>query len=204
MSSPDPISTLRQATGLMYNQSTTTPTANSTENLQTIARNGNFSLTQHQDEQGNITHQGIGLNDANGNLLRTVGPSAEQIQRNAWLFGFNTQELQPLIEPAKTLSTDIATAISNAINNTQPLPATPTPVSAAITPEASQDNTPENITDTPTQPTIESISAQLSQLSANLVNNQPTTISTYLNQITQIQTMMQQLNALEAQTKEAA
>ncbi len=86
----------------------------------------------------------------------------------------------------------------------QPLPATPTPVSAAVTPEASQDNTPENITDTPTQPTIESISAQLSQLSANLVNNQPTTISTYLNQITQIQTMMQQLNALEAQTKEAA
>lgn len=204
MSSPDPISTLRQATGLMYNQSTTTPTANSTENLQTIARNGNFSLTQHQDEQGNITHQGIGLNDANGNLLRTVGPSAEQIQRNAWLFGFNTQELQPLIEPAKTLSTDIATAISNAINNTQPLPAPPTPVSAAITPEAFQDNTTENITDTPTQPTIESISAQLSQLSANLVNNQPTTISTYLNQITQIQTMMQQLNALEAQTKEAA
>lgn len=85
-----------------------------------------------------------------------------------------------------------------------PLSTTPTPLSAAITPEASQDNTPEIITHTSSQPTLESISTQLSQLSANLVNKQPTTIINYLNQIKQIETMTQQLNALQAQTKEAA
>lgn len=199
MNSTDPMTMARQATGLMYNQPTslTDKTNPSNESMKIVAQSGNFTLNQHHDDEGNITYQGIGLSDSQGNLLRSVGSSAEQIQRNAWLFGFDTQPLQNLIEPAKTMSNDIVTAINMVIN-------TPEKVNT----NAQQTNISEAENTAPsneqTQASIQSISAQLSELSAKLVNNQPTNISTYLNQVTQIQTMMQQLSALEEEAKKVA
>lgn len=199
MNSTDPMTMARQATGLMYNQpnSLTDKANHSSESMKIVAQSGNFTLNQHHDEEGNITYQGIGLSDLQGNLLRSVGSSAEQIQRNAWLFGFDTQPLQNLIEPAKTMSNDILAAINTVINTPEKVT-----TSAQQTNISEAENTAASIEQT--QASIQSISAQLSELSAKLVNNQPTNISTYLNQVTQIQTMMQQLSALEEEAKKVA
>jgi hypothetical protein len=199
MNSDDPVTMARQATGLMYNQPTTLAdkTNNSSESMKILAQSGNFTLNQQQDEEGNVTYQGIGLSDSKGNLLRAVGSSAEQIQRNAWLFGFDTQQLQGLIEPAKNISNDIATAISTALITQEKVS------TSAKQPVINQEGTPAPTT-AQTQEAIQSLSAQLSELSTKLVNNQPTNVSTYLSHVTQIQTIMQQLKSLEEEAKQVA
>jgi hypothetical protein len=199
MNSDDPVTMARQATRLMYNQPTTlTDKANnSSESMKILAQSGNFTLNQQQDEEGNVTYQGIGLSDSKGNLLRAVGSSAEQIQRNAWLFGFDTQPLQGLIEPAKNISNDIATAISTALITQEKVS------TSAKQPVINQEGTPAPTT-AQTQEAIQSLSAQLSELSTKLVNNQPTNVSTYLSHVTQIQTIMQQLKSLEEEAKQVA
>jgi hypothetical protein len=90
----------------------------------------------------------------------------------------------PVVQPATQQMTSIPSVEQN-------------PVEQTI---SKQDETSESQT-TQTQANIQSISAQLSELSAKLVNNQPTNISTYLNQVTQIQTIMQQLKSLEEEAK---
>lgn len=104
MSSNDPVSMARQATAALYNSGDSYADANNANHLtaeSTIAKSGNFALEQVKDDKGKIVDRGLRLVDSQGLLLRSAGQSAEQIQRNAWLFGFDTAPLQKLVEPAK-------------------------------------------------------------------------------------------------------
>jgi hypothetical protein len=138
MSSNDPVSMARQATAALYNSGDSYADANNANHLtaeSTIAKSGNFALEQVKDDKGKIVDRGLRLVDSQGLLLRSAGQSNEQIQRNAWLFGFDTAPLQQLVEPAKqfdpVLAQNIA-AVSGSANATAPavsvLPETTTTV----------------------------------------------------------------------------
>jgi hypothetical protein len=116
MSSSDPVTAARQATGQMYGRtdiSKRTDAVYATDN-DTLAKDGNFLLRQLKDDAGKVLDQGLKLTDAQGLLLRDAGSSPQAIARNAWLFGFDTQPLVKLADAALTISKDLGNAISKA------------------------------------------------------------------------------------------
>lgn len=87
----------------------------------TVGAKGNFALyqakevtpaTETTEEVIEIKAQGLKLVDANGMILRDAGETADQIERNAWLFGFDTQDLKVLAEPAKQVSQQLSDEIN--------------------------------------------------------------------------------------------
>lgn len=105
MASPDPLRAAREATGAMYaSASGERADAVYLSATDTLAQSGNFALRQAKDEDGKIIDQGLKLIDSQGLLLRDAGTSAESIQRNAWLFGFDTQALDGLVAKASAIS----------------------------------------------------------------------------------------------------
>lgn len=151
MSSSDPITAARQATGEMYNlPSQNTPDTSDTH-TSIVGHNGNFSLIQHTDDTNAIDYQGLMLTDKQGNCLRDAGCTTDQILRNAWLFGFDTHPLSSLGNAAKSFEgsplAQAITAISQAdapaqtpISATQPSATTANtstqPQSTAATPDS--------------------------------------------------------------------
>lgn len=111
MSSNDPVTMARQATAALYNSGDDYADAKNANRLtpeSTIAKSGNFALEQVKDDKGEIIDRGLRLVDSQGLLLRSAGQSSEQIQRNAWLFGFDTAPLKNLVEPAKQFDPSLA------------------------------------------------------------------------------------------------
>jgi hypothetical protein len=143
-----------------------------------VARAGAYSVETH------------GSHIVNGVQLIPGAPGYNPIAAMPYLNQIvqTQQELNPPALPVVQPATQQMTSTPSVEQN---------PVEQTI---SKQDETSESQT-TQTQANIQSISAQLSELSAKLVNNQPTNISTYLNQVTQIQTIMQQLSALEEEAK---
>lgn len=128
MASTDPITAARQATAQMYGRAEVTARADAAYlgDQDTIARAGNFGLRQLKEDDQKISDQGLKLVDAQGLILRDAGSSPEQIARNAWLFGFDTQPLSALVQPAQRLSNDLSQAIAKAAQQPAQVPkATP-------------------------------------------------------------------------------
>ncbi len=116
MSSSDPVSAARQATGQMYGRTDIpkrTDATYATDN-DTVAKDGNFVVRQLKDDFGEVLDQGLKLTDAQGLLLRDAGSTPQTIARNAWLFGFDTQPLAKLADAASTISKDLGIAILKA------------------------------------------------------------------------------------------
>jgi len=149
MTSTDPITAARQATAQMYGRSDVAPRTNAAYlgDQDTIARAGNFGLRQLKDDEQKISDQGLKLVDAQGLVLRDAGSSPEQIAKNAWLFGFDTQPLSTLVQPAKRLSNDLSQAIATAAQQPVLIQSTPlVPTAYALqTPPANE----QPISDTP-------------------------------------------------------
>lgn len=151
LSEQDPVTALRKATGEQYGLVTpiiepaekVIDINKATNNEQTkeqstyitpettIQVNGNFALYQEKEvipatdktEQiVTIKAQGLKLIDANGKILRDAGHTAEQIEHNAWLFGFDTQELSTFATPAKELSEQLSDAIDLVLNKSNSKP----------------------------------------------------------------------------------
>ena len=116
MVSTDPVTSARQATGQMYGRTDITPRedAHYVGASDTVAKEGNFAIRLLKDEEDQVVDQGLKLIDAQGLLLRDAGSTPETIARNAWLFGFDTQPLARLAEPAVTVSQDLGLAVQQA------------------------------------------------------------------------------------------
>jgi hypothetical protein len=80
----------------------------------TVAQEGNFAIRLLKDEEDQVVDQGLKLIDAQGLLLRDAGSTPESMARNAWLFGFDTQPLARLAEPAAAVSQDLGLAVQQA------------------------------------------------------------------------------------------
>lgn len=142
MASADPITAARQATGQMYGRTDTSPRSDAAylSTPDTIARSGNFGLRLLKDDEQKIIDQGVKLVDAQGLILRDAGSSAEQIARNAWLFGFDIQPLGALVEPAKLLSAELSQAVANVVQQpaSAKTPLVPTAYALNTTPASDQ------------------------------------------------------------------
>jgi hypothetical protein len=116
MASKDPISAARQATGQMYGRTDITPRTDATYMgaSDTVTKEGNFAVRLLKDENNKVVDQGLKLIDAQGLLLRDAGNSPENIARNAWLFGFDTEPLAKLAKAAATISADLGKAVEKA------------------------------------------------------------------------------------------
>ena len=116
MASSDPVTAARQATGQMYGRTNTPVRAGATYlgSHDTLAKSGNFAVRSFKDDEQQILDQGVKLIDAQGLLLRDAGTSPEQIVRQAWLFGFDTQSLAPLAAAASTISPELGQAVKTA------------------------------------------------------------------------------------------
>lgn len=116
MASADPVTSARQATGQMYGRTDITPRedAHYMGGSDTVAQEGNFAIRLLKDEEDQVVDQGLKLIDAQGLLLRDAGSNPETMARNAWLFGFDTQPLARLAEPAAAVSQDLGLAVQQA------------------------------------------------------------------------------------------
>jgi hypothetical protein len=138
MASSDPITAARQATGQMYGRTAAPPRSDATYlgTQDTLARSGNFAVRLLKNSGQQVIDQGVKLIDAQGLLIRDAGTSPEQIARQAWLFGFDTQSLAPLAAAASTISPELGRAVKTASQQstaTVQLTPTATPMSAVTT-----------------------------------------------------------------------
>lgn len=121
LSSSDPVSAIRSATNAMYNQSTPSDAALASEKphhlkpLATVAKSGNFAITQQFDDQDLVKTTELKLVSSDGLVLRDAGNTAEAIQRNAWLFGLDTA-------PLNTLATAAPSQLQNPMSQVESLP----------------------------------------------------------------------------------
>lgn len=196
MASTDPVTMARQATGVMYNQTTMAVTrvdvANSTTDQPTvIAKSGNFALSKTVDGDGNVNYQGLGLVDGQGGMLRALSASPTEIQRQAWLFGFDTAPLQQLVEPAKSMSQPLSDAIAQSAATTTPI--TKIPTAAALSQEAP---VPAAASDAK----LAEVSQQLTALSAQLKTGGVTNMTQFMTSYNQLQVLMNQMSALQEKT----
>jgi hypothetical protein len=141
MASSDPISAARQATAQMYGRTNITPRtdANYMGSTDTLAKEGNFAVRLLKDEDNKVLDQGLKLVDAQGLILRDAGNNPQSIQRNAWLFGFDTRPLANLVQAANTLSPALADAVKVASANVASTSAGAVPPAPAVTPVSSAD-----------------------------------------------------------------
>lgn len=222
MTSSDPVTTARQATAQMYGSAPLPlQIQGDSRYLQvndTYAKSGNFAIQTRQDATGSIQDSRLRLVDNHGMILRDAGGNAEQIQRNSWLFGFDTQQLNALIEPAKHLSASLSQTMASATGsgsvstlNNSVTEASESPMTASITTETTEPSTAIAVTPsaaataetttattaTNTAETAASLSQQIADLAANLSNGIPTSMSSYLNSYTQLQALMAKMNDLQ-------
>jgi hypothetical protein len=106
MSSGDPVNVARSATNVMYNSSAPTRVEPATvmpnhlKTLQTVAQSGNFAIMQVKNDQNIVETINLKMIASDGVVLRGAGNSVEAIQRNAWLYGFDTTPLAALATAA--------------------------------------------------------------------------------------------------------
>lgn len=143
MSSEDPMTSVRQATAQMYGRTDIPPRTDASymDNINTLARDGNFAIRQLKDEQGQVTNQGLKLIDAQGLVLRDAGGSAKKIARNAWLFGFDTKPLAKLAKSATSVSENLGKAMTQASQMIMSNAAMATTRSSAIKPSLTFNST---------------------------------------------------------------
>ena len=126
MTSSDPLTAARQATAAMYNGGGNYASAsnrNTISEAEKIAASGNFALQHVITSANTVAPQSLELIDSQGMLLRDAGRTPEQIQQNAWVFGFDTSALQSLVAPAKALSPALGDAIAQVASGSVPTPA---------------------------------------------------------------------------------
>lgn len=133
MASSDPVAAARQATAQMYGRTNITPRTDASYmgSADTLGQDGNFAVRLLKDDNNKVVDQGLKLVDAQGLILRDAGNNPQSIERNAWLFGFDTKPLTNLVQAASTLSAALADAVQVASTET-PINAKP----AAATPQA--------------------------------------------------------------------
>jgi hypothetical protein len=117
MAQGDPVTAARQATRALYGD-TSTPQRTDARYLDestTLARQGNFALTEERRRDGTVAMQEVKLVDAQGLLLRSAGQDAASIARNAWLFGFDMAEAKGLMPVAQTVAPLLAAELKSAV-----------------------------------------------------------------------------------------
>jgi len=119
MSQGDPVSAARQATRALYGD-TSQPArtdARYLDDATTLARQGNFALTEERVRKGAPAVQDVKLVDAQGLLLRSAGQDAATMARNAWLFGFDIADAQALIPAAQAAAPRLAAELKSAVES---------------------------------------------------------------------------------------
>lgn len=122
MSSKDPIASVRQATNALYNSSSSLPNPLGTYMgpTDTVDKSGNFGVrlamepVSSTDPTKKIVDSGLKLIDSQGLILRDAGETADQIARNAWLFGFDMTSLNSLASASGTISSSLEDAVKAA------------------------------------------------------------------------------------------
>lgn len=200
MTSDDPLSAVRAETAKMYNSGADYASAHNNNKLSpssTLAKEGNFALEQVKLRDGTVGHQGLKLIDSQGMILRDAGKSAEQIQRNSWLFGFDTAQLSALVAPAQQLSSGLSNAIARvshagaegALTVPFPVPgqATPaTPANAGVSPAtpATPASPPVATESNPVSNDSSSAASVASQASPTTPESAVTALQEQINQLT--------------------
>lgn len=119
MTSGDPVTAARRATGLMYGD----PGRPQREDaaylgeVDTLARSGPFALRVLKNEDGEVLDDGLKLVDANGLLLRDAGRDAAAIRRNAWLFGADIAQAAPLVVRAGEIGAGLQAQLHEAVGS---------------------------------------------------------------------------------------
>lgn len=129
MSQGDPVSAARQATRALYGDTSQPPRTDARylDDATTLARQGNFALTEERVRKGAPAVQDVKLVDAQGLLLRSAGQDAATMARNAWLFGFDIADAQALIPAAQAAAPRLAAELKSAVESRSAL-AYPAPV----------------------------------------------------------------------------
>lgn len=137
MSQGDPVTAARHATRAMYGDTSQPPRTDARylDDATTLARQGNFALTEERVRKGAPAVQDVKLVDAQGLLLRSAGQDAATMARNAWLFGFDMADAQALIPAAQAAAPRLAAELQTAVEGRTALAtAVPALVEAAAAP----------------------------------------------------------------------
>ena len=125
MSSKEPVAAARAATYALYagTDNAINLAGNYMDGNDTIAKSGNFAIRLEFDQnqnfnegnlRQNIRDAGLKLVDGKGLILRDAGINAEDIAKNAWLFGFDVNSVSKLQSHAEKLFPLLASAIQDA------------------------------------------------------------------------------------------
>ena len=119
MSQGDPVNAARQATRALYGDTSQPPRTDARylDDATTLARQGNFALTEERARKGAPAVQDVKLVDAQGLLLRSAGQDAATMARNAWLFGFDIADAQALIPAAQAAAPRLAAELKSAVES---------------------------------------------------------------------------------------
>lgn len=117
MAQGDPVTAARQATRALYGDTSQPPRTDARylDEASTLARKGNFALTEERFRKGAPAVQDVKLVDAQGLMLRSAGQDAATMARNAWLFGFDMADAQALIPAAQASAPRLAAELQTAV-----------------------------------------------------------------------------------------
>lgn len=117
MSSDNPLETARAETAQMISGATASLTSNANfrQEYNTMANTDHLAVVQ-MGSQENPTNE-IFLTDGSGKLLRNMTDSPEQIGKNLWLHGQNTDELGELSQKLDTSEFGLKQVLSEAIES---------------------------------------------------------------------------------------
>lgn len=105
LTSADPVTTVRQATRAMYMDVDRVVDEDALPDPKNILdQAGNFALHQVKDAEGNVISNSVALLDGRGRMIRDAGTTEQSINRNAWLFGFDTAPMANLKATASKIS----------------------------------------------------------------------------------------------------